>query len=74
MAALSLPDTTGVIQRIKAEFLEMPGLKLTPAQAGRLWNLNRTTCEGLLGQLVATEFLARTTDGSFVRSDVLRSH
>lgn len=63
-----------LVQRIKAEFLEMPGLKLTPAQAGRLWNLNRAACEGVLGQLVASHFLARTTDGSFVRSDLLRMH
>ena len=60
-----------VVQRIKAEFLEMPGLKLTPAQAQRLWNLNRVTCEGLLGQLVDARFLHRTRDGAFVRADAL---
>lgn len=26
-------------ERIRGEFLEMPGLKLTTAQACRLWNL-----------------------------------
>ncbi len=55
------------LRRIRGEYLEMPGLRLTTAQAQKLWNLDRPTCEKLLGKLVASRFLARTRDGSFVR-------
>jgi hypothetical protein len=58
-----------VLCRIQAEFREMPGLRLTPQQAQRLWNLNGGVCETLLTQLVANRFLFRTADGSFVRFD-----
>jgi hypothetical protein len=56
-----------LIVRVKAEFMEMPGLKLTEAQARRLWALDATTCAGLLKALVSTSFLFRTRDGSFMR-------
>jgi hypothetical protein len=69
-----LTSDPDVLQRIRAEYLEMPGLKLTAAQAQRLWNLNRTTCEGLLGRLVDAKFLHRTRDGAFVRFDTLSAH
>jgi hypothetical protein len=69
-----LTSDPDVLQRIRAEYLEMPGLKLTAAQAQRLWNLNRTTCEGLLGRLVDAKFLLRTRDGAFVRFDSLSAH
>jgi DNA-binding IclR family transcriptional regulator len=55
------------LRRIRGEYLEMPGLCLTPAQAQRLWGLDRPTCEHLLDTLVSSRFLARTRDGSFVR-------
>jgi hypothetical protein len=58
-----------VLHRIQAEFREMPGLRLTPQQAQRLWNLNRSACETLLTKLVASRVLFRTADGSFVRFD-----
>jgi hypothetical protein len=55
------------LQRIRNEFLEMPGLRLTAAQAQRLWSLERLMCESLLAALVDTKFLTRTRDGAFVR-------
>ncbi len=61
-------DKLHKLQRIRGEYLEMPGLRLTPAQAQRLWNLDRPTCEELLGTLVKSRFLSRTRDGSFVRA------
>jgi DNA-binding IclR family transcriptional regulator len=47
----------------------MPGLKLTPAQAQRLWGLDREACDRLMTDLVTLGFLARTPDGAFVRRD-----
>ena len=62
-----------VLQRIQGEFVEMPGLRLTPAQAQRLWGLERDVCDALLGALVDAKFLFRTRDGAFVRSDQVRT-
>jgi hypothetical protein len=61
-----------VLQRIQGEFVEMPGLRLTAAQAQRLWGLERDVCNALLGALVDAKFLAQTRDGSFVRLDDAR--
>ena len=58
-----------VLQRIQGEYVEMPGLRLTPAQAQRLWGLDRATCEQLLRVLVNDKFLSETRDGSFIRTE-----
>jgi len=55
-------------RRVRNEYLEMPGLSLTLGQAQRMWQLRRTECETLLGQLVDSGFLARTPSGAFVRA------
>jgi hypothetical protein len=55
-----------IVTRARAEYLEMPGLRLTSAQAQRLWGLDRRTCDDLLCTLTEVHFLARTRDGSFV--------
>jgi hypothetical protein len=59
-----------VLRRVRGEYNEMPGLRLTPAQAQRLWGLDREACTALLGALVEAKFLARTRDGAFVRSEI----
>jgi hypothetical protein len=58
-----------VLQRIQGEFTEMPGLRLTPAQAQRLWGLDRHVCDQLLDALVKANFLSQTRDGSFIKTD-----
>jgi len=55
--------------RVKGEYLEMPGLRLTEAQARRLWGLDAGMCSALLKSLVESNFLFRTRDGAFVRVD-----
>lgn len=57
-----------IIRRISCEYLEMPGLRLTPEQAQRLWGLDRDSCSDILTELVATNFLARTADGRYARA------
>jgi DNA-binding IclR family transcriptional regulator len=44
----------------------MPGLQLTFAQACRLWQLDTSTCEVLLQQLVQEGFLFRTDKGAYI--------
>lgn len=58
-----------VLQRIQGEYVEMPGLRLTAAQAQRLWGLERDVCNSLLRTLVEARFLGQTRDGAFVRRD-----
>ena len=62
-------NTGDVLSRIRGEYLEMPGLRLTGAQAQRLWGLDRDVCDALLAMLVDANFLSRTRDGAFVRYD-----
>jgi len=57
-----------LVRRLKGEFLEMPGLKLTEAQACKLWALDGDRCAHLLDTLVRTKFLLRTRDGAFMRN------
>jgi hypothetical protein len=54
--------------RIQIEFIEMPGLKLTLAQIGRLCGLPKELCEPAVSLLVTGGFLAAAADGSFLRS------
>ena len=61
-----------VLRRVRGEYIEMPGLRLTTAQAQRLWGLDRASCDALLGALVDAKFLSRTRDGAFVRTEDVR--
>ena len=58
--------TPRLLDRVRSEYLEMPGLTLTPAQARRLWNLDESICEQLLLALVDCGFLRRTWGNTFV--------
>ena len=61
--------TEEVLRRVQGEFLEMPGLRLTEAQARRLWGLDTAVCDALLGALVDANFLFKTRDGAFMKVD-----
>ena len=56
-----------ICRRVRGEYIEMPGLRLTVTQEQRLWGLDRNACETVLGALVDVEFLIRNRDGAFVR-------
>ena len=55
------------VERVRGEYLEMPGLSLTLPQAGRLWGVDQNSTERLLDVLAAQKFLTVTRAGSFVR-------
>jgi hypothetical protein len=57
-----------ILQRVRGEFLEMPGLRLTSAQAQRLWGLNEPTCRALLEFLVEAKFLRCSSAGMYART------
>jgi hypothetical protein len=52
--------------RIRGEYREMPGLRLTFAQACRLWQVDAPTCEMVLEQLVKEAFLYKTDNGAYI--------
>ncbi len=54
-----------IVARIRGEFLEMPGLRLTPTQAARLFGVEYVTACAVLQALAATRFLRRWDDGSY---------
>ena len=61
------------IDRIRSEYREMPGLRLTFEQILRLWMLDRRTGRALLKRLLDARFLEATPDGQFVRCDFRES-
>jgi hypothetical protein len=56
-----------IVCRIRTEYLEMPGLRLTPAQAQRLWGLDEQTCRQVLESLTKNRFLDRKDNGTYAR-------
>jgi len=59
---------TALLKRIRAEYLEMPGLRLTLEQAQRLCGVDRAECKAVLDGLVEAKFLCRKPDGAYARS------
>ncbi|MBI4266123.1 MAG: hypothetical protein HY657_17245 [Acidobacteria bacterium] len=57
------PLITDAVQRLKSVFLEMPGTRLTLAEASRLSGLDRTTCQHVLAALEDVQFLKCGRDG-----------
>ena len=56
-----------VHNRLRAEFLEMPGLRLKPEQVQRLCGVERTICQMVLDVLVDEKFLCVKSDGHYAR-------
>ncbi len=54
-----------LLRRIRGEFREMPGLRLTLEQAMRLWSLDRSTCVDVLTQLRSAKFLDVDPNGRY---------
>ena len=48
------------LRRVHNDFLEMPGLQLTPDQGARLWSFDLELCRAVLDALAATRFLTRS--------------
>jgi hypothetical protein len=57
-----------VVDRVRAEFVEMPGLELTLAQAVRLWTLGTDDCRHVIDSLVDVGFLKWTPKRTIVRT------
>jgi hypothetical protein len=54
-------------QRIRAEYLEMPGLHLTAEQARRLCGVEQALCQQVLDTLVEMKYLSLKPNGTYAR-------
>ena len=59
--------SVNLLNRVRSEFIEMPGLRLRIDQAQRLWNLDRAMCESVLRSLVEAKFLRCFGDDLYAR-------
>lgn len=59
-------DFARLLDIVRGEYLEMPGLRLTRRQAQRLWALDIATCDELLATLEGAQFLRRTHGGEYM--------
>lgn len=55
-----------LVARVRGEYREMPGLRLTCSQACRLWQIDRSVGEMILESLAHEGFLYRTGDGAYI--------
>ena len=66
-----------VLERIRAEYLEMPGLRLKAGQVQRLCGVERERCKEILDALVEQKFLYLKSDGIYARlldGEITRRH
>lgn len=56
-----------LLTRIQGEYLEMPGLRLTLAQAQRLFGVEQMLCKAMLDALVEAKFLCVKPDSAYAR-------
>lgn len=57
-----------LVDRVRADFVEMPGLELTLPQAVRLWNLGADDCRQVLDALADAGFLKWTPRRTVIRT------
>lgn len=62
-------NVDAVADRIRAEFVEMPGLALTVRQASRLFGLEQDVCREVVERLVDADFLRWAGTGVVTRGD-----
>jgi len=55
-----------LVDRVRGEYSEMPGLRLSISQACRLWRVDVATCEMVFEQLVREGFLYKTETSAYI--------
>lgn len=56
-------------ERIRREFVALPGLRLSTTQAARILGVDPGLCRQVLERLVARGFLSTLPDGTYLRLD-----
>ena len=59
-----------LLRRIRAEYLEMPGLRLTAPQAQCLFGLDSETWDAVSAELLDAKFLSNTHNGVFAMAAI----
>jgi hypothetical protein len=69
-----MPPTSfdSLVARVRGEYCEMPGLRLTVSQACRLWHVDISTCEMLFEQLVREGFIYKTEKSAYTAQPTIR--
>jgi hypothetical protein len=62
-----MKTTHDVLERVRAEYREMPGMRLTAEQVQRLFGIERMVCKAALDSLVDSKFLCVKADGTYAR-------
>jgi DNA-binding IclR family transcriptional regulator len=57
-----------IMQRVRTEYEEMPGLSVTVAQASRLWNIDTPTAREVLNAMVDVGYLSAGPRGFTLRA------
>ena len=65
----AMMEFEAVLRRVRSEFVEMPGLRVTPAQATRLWGLEGEACQKVIKALIDASFLRWTPAGAVTRTE-----
>jgi hypothetical protein len=60
-----------LVQRIREEFDEAPGLEIDVDEGARFWALDPFTCELVLARLHSRNFLVKTPGGRYRRSSAV---
>ena len=63
---MTLPQE--ILERVRSEYLEMPGMRLTPRQLQRLCGIGPALCDALLESMVNSRFLTAKADGTYARA------
>lgn len=64
---MNVPVAARILQRIRSEYMEMPGLSLRPEQVQRLCGVDDAACQTVLETLVEAGFLSKRSDGAYGR-------
>ena len=61
------PGNDALVERIRGEYSEMPGMVLRLDQVSRLCGIERSVCKLVLEALVESKFLYVRADGAYAR-------
>jgi hypothetical protein len=57
-----------VLNHLRAEYTEMPGLRLKAGQVQRLCGIEQAMCQQVLDSLLESKFLCLKPDGAYARA------
>ena len=74
VANVRASEQAALVQRIRAEYVEMPGMTLRREQVARLCGIERSACQTLLDALVDVKFLFLKADSQATGPNLWRPY